>query len=248
MLDDFLNQLFKYCALSAYLFVMLSFCRFFYSCLKPLRRPAVYYQQNLMALRNNGIDDINYHQHVNQRMGDVQSGKDEGAEENDEYLMSTTGKFDEGQCSICLRIPQVDVAFPPCGHTFCFECIFQWCKIKNECPICKQEIFFLYHYDEGVRFDWMGNQIIGPRIIKERLEDIFLRKHIIDIAIKRDKLMAHQWLWSSEWLENMKKIWDLDFQIDIFLRSYTTGKSTQQLITEYENSSFLAQLFYLSYD
>lgn len=30
-----------------------------------------------------------------------------------------------------------------CTHTFCYECILSWCKIKNVCPLCKAVIMNL---------------------------------------------------------------------------------------------------------
>lgn len=235
MLDDFIDHFLLYCAISAYLFVLLSFCRFLYSCLRPSRRPAVYYQHhNLMFLKNIQIINTNTNSlHVNQQPTDADVQLYEGEES---VQLSMTGKFDEGQCAICLSVPQVDVTFPPCGHAFCFECIIHWCKIKEECPICKQEIFFLSH---NIGYDDLNSAeqrviIRSHHIGRERLESIFMRQCIIDLANERDILLAQQRLmWPSpECLENCTKIWVLDFKIKMVMRAFTTGKSLLQVINE----------------
>ncbi len=58
------------------------------------------------------------------------------------------GKFDDGQCSICLTEPQVDKSFPPCGHVYCFNCLVKWSQQKQDCPTCKQP-FLNFRYSNG---------------------------------------------------------------------------------------------------
>lgn len=41
-------------------------------------------------------------------------------------------------CTICL-CPMTDVASIACMHTFCFNCILNWSKVTNLCPVCKTE-------------------------------------------------------------------------------------------------------------
>ena len=63
-----------------------------------------------------------------------------------------SGKFDNGQCAICLEDPQVDKSFPPCGHVFCFKCLVEWCKTTQrpqlQCPTCN-EVFRKFIHDNG---------------------------------------------------------------------------------------------------
>lgn len=56
--------------------------------------------------------------------------------------------FDNGLCSICLG-PHVNKSRPPCGHVCCFECLVDWCKIKLECPTCKQPFTSFIHSIES---------------------------------------------------------------------------------------------------
>ncbi len=62
-----------------------------------------------------------------------------------------SGKFDNGQCAICLEDPQVDKSFPPCGHVFCFKCLVEWCKTHErpqlQCPTCNEVFRKFIHHD-----------------------------------------------------------------------------------------------------
>jgi hypothetical protein len=42
--------------------------------------------------------------------------------------------FDDGVCAICMG-PHDNASRPHCGHTFCFSCLWSWCRIKFACPI-----------------------------------------------------------------------------------------------------------------
>nr|CAH0105473.1 unnamed protein product [Daphnia galeata] len=46
-------------------------------------------------------------------------------------------KYDEGNCAICLS-SHINKSILDCGHVYCFQCLVDWCKIKLECPTCKQ--------------------------------------------------------------------------------------------------------------
>jgi len=80
--------------------------------------------------------------------------EDEGANENEQHSMKTTGKFDEGECAICYASPQVDKSFPPCGHTYCFDCLVRCCNIQKVCPTCQRGISSFLHRDGKMRCEW----------------------------------------------------------------------------------------------
>lgn len=40
-------------------------------------------------------------------------------------------------CILCLN-EMMDPSCPPCGHLFCWACIMNWCKEREECPLCRQ--------------------------------------------------------------------------------------------------------------
>lgn len=42
-------------------------------------------------------------------------------------------------CMLCL-CPMVDPCCATCGHIFCWDCIIDWCKEREECPLCRANI------------------------------------------------------------------------------------------------------------
>lgn len=42
------------------------------------------------------------------------------------------------QCILCLN-DMMDPSCSPCGHIFCWACIMNWCKEREECPLCRQK-------------------------------------------------------------------------------------------------------------
>lgn len=45
--------------------------------------------------------------------------------------------MEEGSCVICLSPPSEVAKINCCDHVFCFDCILQWSKVENTCPLCK---------------------------------------------------------------------------------------------------------------
>jgi len=54
------------------------------------------------------------------------------------------------ECSICIEKFKVDdtVTKTTCLHVFHTTCIFNWAKIKDECPICRQDMWDHTFYKE----------------------------------------------------------------------------------------------------
>lgn len=44
------------------------------------------------------------------------------------------------KCAVCLNNKQNDIIarIDSCSHTFCFDCILEWSKVRSICPLCKQ--------------------------------------------------------------------------------------------------------------
>ena len=41
------------------------------------------------------------------------------------------------ECTICMEIIKERGSIDSCRHTFCFQCILDWSKVTNKCPICQ---------------------------------------------------------------------------------------------------------------
>jgi len=55
-------------------------------------------------------------------------------------LVTQPEKEEEQTCTICLEsIRQESSSLNGCVHIFHFQCIFEWSKITNLCPLCKTE-------------------------------------------------------------------------------------------------------------
>ena len=56
--------------------------------------------------------------------------------------------YDDGMCAICMG-PHENKSFPSCGHVFCFQCLAEWCRIRQTCPMCNQPITSFKHSFES---------------------------------------------------------------------------------------------------
>ncbi len=52
---------------------------------------------------------------------------------------TTSTKLSAANCTICLQAMHKEASISGCVHTFCFECIEEWAKNTNTCPMCKCE-------------------------------------------------------------------------------------------------------------
>lgn len=138
------------------------------------------------------------------------------------YWKPKTGKFDEGSCAICYVSPQIEKAFSPCGHTFCFACLVKWCIIKNECPTCKDQINIIHHGDGMKVYFPEGNSAIDlvgstrPIQIVQGMNIEIIRKQIIgnEELRARFEMVLHmeQFKSSPQWFE--LRIKELDQEIE----------------------------------
>ncbi|KAJ1914277.1 peroxisome biogenesis factor 10 [Mycoemilia scoparia] len=74
----------------------------------------------------------------------------EDQDADDDSLLLETITHSEQQCSLCWSELE-NSASTPCGHLFCWECIFEWQRVRAECPLCRQpmrssQILPVYQY------------------------------------------------------------------------------------------------------
>ena len=53
--------------------------------------------------------------------------------------------------SVCLEVYKDVATLNSCIHRFCFVCIFEWSKIKPECPYCKSKFKSITHFIDGIK-------------------------------------------------------------------------------------------------
>jgi len=57
--------------------------------------------------------------------------------ESQQVLLSQRSPGAATECGICLGKIAARGRLPCCDHRFCFDCITQWAKVVNTCPLCK---------------------------------------------------------------------------------------------------------------
>mmetsp|Transcript_18609 Transcript_18609/g.30361 ORF Transcript_18609/g.30361 Transcript_18609/m.30361 type:complete len:570 (+) Transcript_18609:255-1964(+) len=54
-------------------------------------------------------------------------------------IVSERGHYEEFVCAICCQLVDLDKSvLTQCSHVFCVDCLEEWNKRKNSCPICQQ--------------------------------------------------------------------------------------------------------------
>ncbi len=85
-------------------------------------------------------------------------------------ITPSTGQYDSGVCAICYKSPQLIRSWPPCGHVFCFKCLYRWSEILVNrsgidwnCPFCNQ-FFNTFQQENGIRYNllWMKKEKVRP--------------------------------------------------------------------------------------
>jgi hypothetical protein len=81
------------------------------------------------------------------------------------------------QCCICLDTITVIGILPVCDHNFCYECIFEWSKSTNTCPLCKERFRCIK------RINMSGDACSPPRCV--RVTDKDQSSHFDDVELEQ---------------------------------------------------------------
>ncbi|EFX67101.1 hypothetical protein DAPPUDRAFT_331358 [Daphnia pulex] len=119
--------------------------------------------------------------------------------------------FDDGVCAICMG-PHDNASRPHCGHTFCFSCLWSWCRIKFACPICQRPVTTIKvertpNYDDGddLRFD-------TPRLFNFNVDQTLLNHEMFEIVCNVIVFVQRfisvwipctVWVYSTAWLSGL---------------------------------------------
>ena len=80
------------------------------------------------------------------------------------------------QCSICLDV-FTDPRALPCLHTFCFECIADWCKDtqpggKVTCPECREVFSIPDSGIDGLKKNFFVTNLLSMNEVKQKTEEL----------------------------------------------------------------------------
>ena len=82
--------------------------------------------------------------------------------------------FENEKCSICLDVlGEKNRSVTPCGHHFCFSCLYQAMDKQNNCPLCRAKLI----ENKKKKMRKLSDEAMSD-IITETMSDFNLRRHI----------------------------------------------------------------------
>ncbi|XP_026174966.1 E3 ubiquitin-protein ligase rnf8 isoform X3 [Mastacembelus armatus] len=91
-----------------------------------------------LALSRQGFEEVLLAK--NKELEVTKEEKEKARAQKEEVVTQVTEVLEnELQCIICSEL-FIEAVILNCAHSFCFHCIKQWRKKKDECPICRQAI------------------------------------------------------------------------------------------------------------
>jgi len=79
----------------------------------------------------------------NQEIGE-QEVDDKKTDEPEKKKHKKNEKEIDDICPICMNdICKVNYVITKCNHKFCFDCLCKACNVKNECPLCRNDIEYV---------------------------------------------------------------------------------------------------------
>ena len=96
-------------------------------------------KRKLEELNKNNHEKQNNKNNNKKQNNENNETNQDNVEENIE--MKTKKQKINDCCPICLNeMKDINVVTTSCNHRFCFKCLMDSCKIKNNCPLCRKEI------------------------------------------------------------------------------------------------------------
>ena len=110
--------------------------------------------------------------------------------------------------------PHENKSRPPCGHVFCFQCLAEWCRIRQQCPMCNRRITsFKHSIDSENNF-----QVHQPqRHRRQRINERRQRRPLIRLVERRRRILDFFLFFSPTWVLSFAALlWRLDPQLSFY--------------------------------
>ena len=92
----------------------------------------------------------------------------------DNQSRAETSPIVQEKCAICLDVlGNNNKSVTPCGHHFCFTCLYQAMDKQNNCPLCRAKLI----ENKKRKMRKLSNEAMAD-IITETMSDFNLRRHI----------------------------------------------------------------------
>ncbi len=130
----------------------------------------------------------------------INSGSDESNDgKKDDNYKKQTEQNEDRICRICLNQINNRALTDTCLHQFCFECIRQWSRTRNECPFCRNVYHNItYNIRSETSFDQIPvqnpNQFQNLENLFENIENenapVFMYQQIVQMRYYSEQLIA----------------------------------------------------------
>ena len=119
--------------------------------------------------------------------------------------------FDDGVCAICMG-PHDNPSRPHYGHTFCFECLWSWCRIKMACPLCSRPVTAIKSERQPQYVDDDSHQLDIISLIHFNVDEFGLNEEFVVINVNT-VVFGMKWLavWCLSFLWIYAMAWNYKY-------------------------------------
>ncbi len=124
------------------------------------------------------------------------SGSDDSKDSKEDNNKKQTEQNEDGICPICHNQITNRALTDTCLHQFCFECIRQWSRTRNECPFCRNVYHNITHNIRSeTSFDQIPvrnpNQIQNlENLLENENAPVFMYQQIVQMRYYSQQLIA----------------------------------------------------------